>query len=77
MGHGFDPWSVKIPQAEGQQSRAPQLLSLRALEPVLLNEKPPQREARTLPLGSTCPPPKLGPTASNEDPALPKALRNE
>ena len=49
--HRFDPWSRKSPHAVEQLSTCPrawepQLLSLRALEPVPYNEKPPQWEAR-------------------------------
>ena len=46
-GHGFEPWSGKIPHAAEQLSHAPQLLSLRsrAREPQLLSSHATATEA--------------------------------
>ena len=46
MGHGFNPWSRKIPYATGQLSLCATTAELTNLEPVPHNsEKPPQWEA--------------------------------
>ena len=48
QGTGFDPWSGKIPHAEGQLSCIAQLLkSTLSHACALQQKKPPQREART------------------------------
>ena len=48
-GHGFNPWSWKIPHVAEQLSHLPQLLSLRctACDPQLLSLRATTTEART------------------------------
>ena len=66
QGHGFEPWSGKIPHAVEQLSPWPQLLSMRAITTEALaprahapqQEKPPQWEARA-------PQPRVAPAHRN------------
>ena len=65
QGHGFQPWSGKIPHAAEQGSRGPCLLSLhsRAREPQLL--KPPPSRAHV--------PQLLSPRAATAEAHMPRA----
>ena len=72
-GHGFEPWSGRIPHATGQLSPEPQLLSLRVWSLCSATERPRQWEARA-PRWRVVPTRRSWrkPSHRNEDPTQPK-----